>query len=254
MYAAGIPELDFWAWLALLFAPFVGSFIALVSVREPAGEQWITGRSRCRTCNRPLSLSELLPIVSALAQKGHCRCGKVVLSRRYLLLEAGCLAASLWSVAHFAGLAVLVTAVLGWWLLALSVIDLEHFWLPDGLTLPLIPGGLAVTYAFMPDMLLHHVLGAAIGYLALTGVAWLYARTRRQQGLGDGDPRLFAAAGAWVGWAGLPMVLLLAAVAGLLAAVVLRLRGRELSGQSAIAFGPYLALGLWLTWLYAPLG
>jgi leader peptidase (prepilin peptidase) / N-methyltransferase len=62
--------------------------------------------------------------------------------------------------------------------------------------------------------------------------------------------KLFAAGGAWVGWAGLPSVLLLAALIGLAAALA---GGRTLSAVSKLPFGPALALAIWIVWLYGPL-
>ena len=77
----------------------------------------------------------------------------------------------------------------------------------------------------------------------------VYRRLRGREGMGLGDAKLLGAAGAWVGWQGLAGVLLIAAVTGLATAVVLR----RTSLSDALPFGPFLALGIWLTWLYGPL-
>ncbi|MNT74661.1 Type 4 prepilin-like proteins leader peptide-processing enzyme [compost metagenome] len=85
-------------------------------------------------------------------------------------------------------------------------------------------------------------------------LAWAYRRVRGREGLGVGDPLLLGAGGAWVGWIGLPSVLLWASLAGLsVAAGALAVR-RRLSGSDRLPFGAFLAVGLWLTWLYGPLG
>ena len=147
-----------------------------------------------------------------------------------------------------------VTALLGWSLILIAAVDARHFWLPDWLTLPLLAGGLAATALFDRPALMDHLIGAAAGFAVLWGIAALYRRTRGREGLGGGDFRLLAAAGAWVGWMGLPSVLLWASVAGLslvLARLVLK---QPLSGEDRLPFGVFLALGVWMTWLYGPLG
>ena len=87
--------------------------------------------------------------------------------------------------------------------------------------------------------------------VALANTAEQYHRVRRREGIGIGDAKLMAAAGAWVGWQGLSSVLLIAAAVGL--AVAFAARGRGPAPQDEVSFGPFLALGLWLTWLYGPL-
>ncbi|HVX58009.1 MAG TPA: A24 family peptidase, partial [Candidatus Saccharimonadales bacterium] len=73
------------------------------------------------------------------------------------------------------------------------------------------------------------------------------------EGIGLGDAKLLAAAGAWVGWEGLPSVVLLAALGGLLFVLGRSLRRRTMSATDRIAFGTCLCGGLWLVWLYGPL-
>jgi prepilin signal peptidase PulO-like enzyme (type II secretory pathway) len=135
-------------------------------------------------------------------------------------------------------------AVLGAALLAIAVIDFRTYRIPDWLSLPLIAAGLA--WAVLTDR--HwpaHLTGAAAGYASLALFGALYFRLRGREGLGLGDAKLFAAGGAWLGWQALPLVLALAAVAGLIFA--LATKRREPAAQ--IAFGPWLALGIWLAWL-----
>jgi leader peptidase (prepilin peptidase)/N-methyltransferase len=95
-------------------------------------------------------------------------------------------------------------------------------------------------------------LGAAAGYLSLLTIAALYRRLRRREGLGGGDAKLLAAAGSWLGIAALPQAILLAALSALLLAGCLRLAGIRLTAQSALPFGPFLALATWVLWLAGP--
>jgi len=104
-----------------------------------------------------------------------------------------------------------------------------------------------------PDRLTADLLGAVLGFLVLAGVRMAYRRLRGREGLGFGDVKLLAAAGAWVGWDGLPSVMAIAALSGLAVAALQGLRSGKLSASSKLAFGPYLCLGLWLVWLYGAL-
>ena len=62
------------------------------------------------------------------------------------------------------------------------------------------------------------------------------------------------AIGAWVGWIGLPSVLVWASAAGLSLVAARRLTGRAVSGSDRLAFGVFLSIGAWFTWLYGPIG
>jgi leader peptidase (prepilin peptidase)/N-methyltransferase len=147
------------------------------------------------------------------------------------------------------GVEIWLDCILGWALLTLAWIDAQHWLLPDRLTLPLVVAGLAAALIFDPSELTGRALGAALGYLALRAVAFLYQRVRGRDGLGQGDAKLFAAAGAWVGAGALPQVILIAALAALFAAACLRLSGVRLGPFSALPFGPFLAFATWLVWM-----
>lgn len=126
--------------------------------------------------------------------------------------------------------------------------------LPDILTLPLIPLGLAIAYFEDPSSVLARVIGAVAGFASFALIAWFYRHLRGRDGLGFGDVKLLAAAGAWVSWNGLPSVVLVGAVFGLAAALVGALLGRRIALDQRLAFGPGLCLGIWVVWLYGPLG
>jgi leader peptidase (prepilin peptidase)/N-methyltransferase len=87
----------------------------------------------------------------------------------------------------------------------------------------------------------------------MVGAAWSYRALRGREGLGFGDAKLMAAAGAWTGLEGVGTVLLYGAVLGLVLVGALRFWGRSIDGETPIPFGAGLAAGLWLTWLYGPL-
>lgn len=237
------------ALLGGLLGVCVGSFVGTLVCREPEGWRGILlGRSRCAHCGTALKAADLVPLGSWLASRGRCRHCGAQLSRFYPLVElaAAAIGVLAFSIAPpFAPQA----ALLGWWLLALALIDLRTLRLPDALTLPLAGlGPVAAWFDLLPDLTLSSaLLGAAAGYLTLATVAWAYRRWRGRDGLGLGDAKLLAAAGAWLGPAQLPHVVLLAALLGLLLALV---RRTPLRGDSEVPFGPPLAAAFWVMFLW----
>lgn len=238
---------------AVAMSPFVGSFLAAVAVRLPAGESIVTGRSHCRRCGRTLSAWDLVPILSWLFSRGRCRqCGGRI-GVRYPLLELSALVAAVWAAAVVDGWLIWPSCFLGWGLLVLAAIDLENFVLPDAITLPLVGTGLGIAWLLDHAEIGHHLAGAAGMYLAFVMVAIGYRRLRGREGLGMGDAKLAAAAGAWTSWVGAPSVVLLACASAFLFVLWQALRGRSLGPRDRIAFGPHLCVGTWLVWLYGPL-
>jgi leader peptidase (prepilin peptidase)/N-methyltransferase len=224
----------------------------LLAARLPEGRAVVWARSICPHCGQTLGWRELVPVLSWLLQRGACRaCGRD-LSWAYPAIELAAVAVAVWSLAVTPGWLAWASAGLGWSLLLMSVIDVRHLMLPDELTLPLIPAGLAVAWAVDPERLPHHVAGVLAGFLLVVVLRWAYGRVRGREGIGLGDAKLLAAAGAWVSWQALPGLVLISAGAALAGHVVWSLaRGRwDLSRE--FPFGPFLAAGLWLTWLYGP--
>ena len=175
--------------------------------------------------------------------------------RRHALMALAAAAIGAWAaLAQPTPLAAALTVLLGWQLLLIAVIDAEHFRLPDQLTLPLLATGGLTAVLLDHTAPLDAVIGAAIGFAGLWLLASAYRRLRGRDGLGDGDPILLAAGGAWVGWIGLPSVLLWASAAGLSFVAARLLVGGKVSGDDRLPFGPCLAAGIWLTWMLGPLG
>lgn len=125
-------------------------------------------------------------------------------------------------------------------LVLLACIDVRVRLLPDALTLPLLWLGLCGAWAGAGIPLHDSVAGVMAGYaiLAVPRLGWLW--WRRQEGVGAGDVKLLAALGAWVGSSGIVRVLVVACIAGVVAAVVHQRRWRP---SGTYPFGPFLALG-----------
>lgn len=243
--------------LAILMAcvgAVVGSFLNLVAVRLPRDAPIAMSRSRAECCGATLSAAELVPIASWIIQKGRCRRCAAPITARHPLVELTGAAIGIWAgLASATPTEMILTALFGWQLLLIALIDADELWLPDRLTVPLLISGLIAAW-LTERSVLDGVLGAAVGLVVLWAVGAAYRRLRGASGLGGGDPILFAALGAWVGWTGLPSVLLWACAAGLSWVAARRLTGRPLAPTEPLPFGPFLAVGGWLTWLYGPIG
>ncbi|MDE2182809.1 MAG: prepilin peptidase [Alphaproteobacteria bacterium] len=238
-------------WIVLLLvAPFIGSFLGVVVVRQCEGV--ILGRSRCDACGHALDWRDLVPLVSWLALRGRCRhCGARV-GAFHPLIELAAIAPVLWAATRYSGGLLAASTILGWLLLALALIDWRTQRLPDVLNLLLALAGLATAWLFDRANVVDHLIGAAAGFAALAAVGATYRKLRGREGLGLGDAKLLGALGAWLSWVVLPPLVLLAALLALGFAVARSLvKGRE-SLEQRIAFGPFLAAAGWILWLYGP--
>ncbi|WP_072297814.1 A24 family peptidase [Paracoccus sp. SM22M-07] len=137
-------------------------------------------------------------------------------------------------------------------LLAIAITDIRFRRIPDILSLPLIIGGLALAawdvHSGAPFRVLgDRAIGAASGYLIFAAIGGVFFRLRGHEGLGLGDAKLLGAAGAWLGWQMLPVLVLIAALGGLTQVAVQTLLSRNTDGT--LAFGPWLAASFFLLWI-----
>src|SRR2546421_11880230 len=179
-------------------------------------------RSACPACQAPITALQNVPVISWVLLGGRCaHCGQPI-SARYPLVEAlsGVLCAAVaWKFGF--GWPALAAMVLTWYLIALTFIDVDHQLLPDGLTLPLLWLGLSLSLwagpaggAPLPGGVRSSLIGAITGYVSLWSVYHLFRLLTGKEGMGDGDFKLLAALGAWLGWQLLPPIILVAAPVG----------------------------------------
>lgn len=261
---------------AVLFGLLIGSFLNVVIHRLPImmERDWktqcaefsgtpaptfeklslVVPRSRCPQCGRQIRALENIPIISYLLLKGRCPGCQQPISLRYPLVET--LTGLLFGYAAWrygftlatAGTLLFIAAMI-----ALTFIDFDTQYLPDDITLPLVWVGLLLNLNSkgFADNLQSAVLGAVLGYLSLWTVAkgYLYYRRlinrlldqqRPEIGMGNGDFKLLAAIGAWLGWQMLPLTILLSSFVGAVVGVVLMILSRQ-GRDLQIPFGPYLA-------------
>lgn len=206
--------------------------------------------STCPKCGHKIRAWENIPVISWLFLRGKCSNCKTPISIRYPLVELLTAVLSVWIAAHFGfGPEALLGIVITWVLVALTFIDADKMLLPDELTLPLLWLGLgaSVFTVFVPPS--TAIVGAAVGYLSLWSVYWLFKLVTGKEGMGYGDFKLLAALGAFVGWQGLPIIIILSSLVGAIVGITLIALRRNESSQ-AIPFGPYLAVAGWLTLMY----
>ena len=206
--------------------------------------------STCPHCGHKIRAWENIPVVSYLLLKGKCSSCKSGISARYPIIE---LATGLLSVAviyyvgiNWNGLAALAFT---WSLIALTMIDIDTYLLPDDITLPLLWAGLIVNSLSGFTDLPSAVWGAIAGYLSLWSVYKLFKLLTGKEGMGYGDFKLLAALGAWMGWQMLPQIILLSSLVGAAIGIsMIVIRGRD--KNIPIPFGPYLAIAGWIAFVW----
>jgi leader peptidase (prepilin peptidase)/N-methyltransferase len=242
--------LDYVAFtLVLALGCAIGSFLNVVVYRLPAGLSLLYPPSRCPHCLHPLGKTENVPVLGWFWLRGRCRWCRAAISPRYPLVEA--LTGSLFMLIfwHYGW----TWQTPGYWLLAsllvvLTLIDWDTMTLPGILT----KSGLVLGFLFQTSWgwfqgqglngFWQALLGALLGLWLFDGIRVGGTLCLHQEAMGDGDPKLAAMLGAWLGWPLLLVASLLACGAGTLAGG-LALAGGWLKRRQGFPFGPFLALG-----------
>jgi leader peptidase (prepilin peptidase)/N-methyltransferase len=145
------------------------------------------------------------------------------------------------------------TIVLASILIPIAVIDQRRQIIPNILNVCLFAAGLIYSATHGFDQLLWAGLSVAATGLFFAALRWAYGKIRKRQGLGWGDVKFLAAAGAWIAPLYMPWLLLAASMSALLYIIVLSLwRSSNLALSDRIAFGPHLAFGLFAAWFLKP--
>ena len=201
--------------------------------------------SRCPSCGHRIRWSENIPVLSWLLLKGRCSACGTAISARYPLIEV--LTACLFALVGWrlgAQVSTLLWCGVVAVLVALAAIDWDTTVLPDALTLPLMWAGLLVAaFGWLPGSSLQNAfIGAAVGYLSLWSVYWLFKLTTGKEGMGYGDFKLLAALGAWLGWQAILPIVLFASVLGAIVGIAMK-AAKTLREGRFVPFGPFLAGG-----------
>ena len=284
--------LAFFTPFVVLFGACIGSFLSVCIYRIPRDESIVRPRSHCPSCGKLIPWYFNIPVLSWLMLGGKCHYCKSRISPRYLILEV--FTALLFTVVWlqvFAGLTIpedlgrawlthgndllappcwrygltplLHPALLPvywlvlWGLILGTFVDLEHYILPDRVTIGGMVAGVVLS-PLVPELhftaswstaLLRSVLGLAVGFGGLWLIAIIGEFAFKKEAMGFGDVKLMGAIGAFFGWKAVLFVLLSASLFGSIVGVgLIALGKRQLQGR--IPFGPFLALGtlLWMFW------
>lgn len=217
------------AGIALLFGLVVGSFANVVIYRLPLEQSIVFPSSRCPRCGAAIRPWQNIPVISWLFLRGRCASCREPISARYpavealhglgfalIVLEFGPFPFTLLLLAFFSAMVIL------------ALIDWDHQILPDVITLPGIAIGIAGT--FLPGALIEwreSALAALFGYVAFFLVAEGYARLRGIEGLGQGDWKLAAMMGTFLGGQRLMLTVFLASVSGMIFGLIQAWRQRR---------------------------
>jgi leader peptidase (prepilin peptidase)/N-methyltransferase len=285
--------------LATLFAALLGlafgSFLNVCIARWPEGESVVKPRSHCRHCGQTLGWRDNLPLASWLALRGRCRNCQSWIGCRYPLVEfsvaliwallawqtvpafatPGWTATSMFDASFYA----LQRAILCWLLIGLAVLDAQHFWLPDRLTL----GGavLGLPFAFVSfavhwiwpkapfhwgsnwythrahvfELVLHWTIGIIVAPSIILFTRWAYRLVRRREGIGLGDAKLMLLLAVWLGLLHTLLAFVLGVFFGFILALVVLFvprtrREAKTWVMTKLPFGTCLCLGGTISALY----
>ena len=221
-------------------------------------------RSRCTECQGIIPWYRNIPLFSYISLRGRCATCQAPISWKYPIIE---LTTAIFFVltyaihshsaqvvedfAYWAELVKLLYFTLS--LVAIVFIDLEFRIIPDRFSIGNWIVALVAAALWQEPPLLYSLLGGAFGFGVFFLLAWVYEKYKGVEGLGFGDVKMMGWLGSWIGVFGVPFVILIASLSGLLVGL-LTLRSSKQGLQTAIPFGPFLAAGAYLAWALQALG
>ena len=204
--------------------------------------------SRCPHCAHKIRAYENIPVISWLLLRGRCSECEAAIGWRYPIVELVTAVLSALVIYHFGVTAAGLSAmVLVWTLVALTGIDFDTQLLPDRLTFPLAGLGLAVNSQGWFVSPTQSIWGLLLGFLSLWVVVKIFYLITKKHGMGQGDFKLLAVLGAWLGPMMLPLIILLSSLLGSIVGIILMKKYGE---SKPFAFGPYIAVAGIIALLY----
>jgi len=232
------------AWFALVsgaaFGAVLGSFLNVCIYRIPRRLSVVFPPSSCPSCGTRIHFYDNVPVLAWLYLGGKCRTCRAGISLRYPAVEA--LTAGLFAfLARHYGLTweLLPALYFAAAMVVVTLIDFDAYIIPDTITLSGIPLGLLATRVTSVTWL-DSILGTVLGFAFLFGVGWAYEKATGNDGMGGGDVKFAAMLGAFLGWQGMLLTILLAAAGGSVAGVLLMIVGKG-GRKTMLPFGTFLA-------------
>jgi len=229
--------------IVFILGLIIGSFLNVIIYRMPRGESLVKPRSYCPDCGQKIKAFDLIPILNYIWLKGRCRyCGSRI-NLHYPLVELVTATALLliysewgWSIDS------LVAVILAMLLIPAAVIDLHHGIIPDKISITGIIIGLLIS------LLTTGFISSLMGALLFGGILLLAAYISGG-GMGGGDIKMAAAIGVFTGWQGAILAFMLSSILGGAVGVILLL-SHQANRKTAIKFGPFLALGGFIAYVW----
>ncbi len=250
-----LQQLPVWflAIWATVFGAAVGSFLNVVIYRFPEGKSLVKPGSYCPDCGNPIKPWNNIPLVSYWLLRAKCPdCGSKI-PARYFIVELLGAVVFVWPLLYF-GIAweTLAAAVLGWHLIAISGIDIRTYTIPDHIVLPMGLAGLAFAFIIAGvDGLVDAGISLLIGVVFQLLIFIVSRLIIKREGIGSGDITMTAAFAVYLNPLIVAFALISAAAFGIIGSAILAMfRKEKIKGQDVIPFGPYLAIGAWVAYLY----
>lgn len=229
--------------LIFLIGISIGSFLNVCIYRIPKKEDIVFERSHCMSCGNVLKWYELIPLFSFLVQGGKCRNCKTKLSVQYPLIELlnGLIYVWIFMAKEFQPESILF-CICASVLIVISVIDWRTYEIPFGCNI--VIGILGIVRVILD---LAHWYDYVIGFFAVSGLFLIIYWITKGRGIGGGDIKLMAAAGLLLGWRNILLALMIGSIAGsVIHLTLMKVQGKD----RVLAFGPYLAFGIFTAMLY----
>lgn len=238
--------------LVVSFGLIIGSFLNVVIYRLPLAivkkksviKKLLWPSSFAPCCKKPLVWFENIPLFSWLFLKGRCRYCKKKISLRYPFVE---LLTAFVFYFTFIKMGLTYQTILWFYFFAILIpliwIDIDHFLLPNVLTLNLLVMGLLASFMGILSLDFKDAcLGAVLGFLIPWSVNKLYFLWKKRDGFGGGDFKLLSGIGAWLGWAKIIPILTLSSMLALTYTLLLLVIGKKMTLNTALPFGPFLII------------
>ncbi len=235
-----------------LLGAVVGSFMNVCIYRIPRSLSIIFPGSQCPNCKARIAFYDNIPILSYLLLKGKCRHCHTAISFRYPLVEV---MNSIFYILIFYKFGItystIAYCVFVSILILVSFIDLDFRIIPDSLSFSGIIIGFLSSLVIKAITPLQSLLGILVGGGILLCVALIYEKITHKEGMGGGDVKLLAMIGAFIGWQGIPFVILVSSFVGAIVGIVFIIFAKK-DTKFAIPFGPFLSLGAILYIFFGP--
>ncbi len=234
--------------LLLFMGIVIGSFLNVCIFRIPKKENITTTRSHCMACGNVIKWYDLVPVISFLLLRGRCRnCGSK-LSIQYPLIEIlnGLLYCLVYAVLGLNTKSVLTMALISA-LIVIAVIDWRTYEIPFGLNVFIAVLGVVLVLEKVVNRDFTGIIDNLIGAISVSGFLLILYLVTKGRGIGGGDIKLMAAAGLFLGWKNCILAFIIGCVLG---SVIHLIRMKVSNKDHVLAFGPYLAAGIFIASLW----